>query len=112
MNEPRTSVVILAALGAVVLGGPGVVAAEPAADARAGPAILLELLGRAPESRGTAYDESLKTSGPRARGPAGVPQPDGSLRYGNVSVYVKEMCPEGVTLDVPPLPGRRRPAAH
>jgi hypothetical protein len=110
MNESRrTPRVILAAFGVLLVGGPVGVAAEQAAEP-GGPAIFLELFGRSPESRVTAYDESLKTSGPAPRTPVGVPQPDGSVRYGNVSVYVKEVCPEGASFDLPPLPGRRRPA--
>jgi hypothetical protein len=113
MSEPRRTLrVIVPALGALFALGPAVVGAEPTAEPPAGPTIFLELFGRSPESRGTAYDESLKTSGPAPRGPVGVPQPDGSVRYGNVSVYVKEVCPEGASLEVPPLPGRRRPTAH
>lgn len=102
---------VAGALAVLVLGAP-VAAAEPSPADRGGPAILLELFGRPPESRSTAYDESLRAPGPPPRAPAGVPQPDGSVRYGNVSVYVKEVCPEGALLEPPPLPGRRRPARH
>src|SRR5437016_3914740 len=38
----------------------------------------------------------------------GVVQPDGSVRYGNVSVTVKNPCPPGTAhYEAPPLPGRR-----
>jgi hypothetical protein len=72
------------------------------------PTLLLEILGRTPESRDAAYNESLKRSQPTPRSGLGVLQPDGSYKYGGVSVYVKDSCPESATYEPPPLPGRRR----
>jgi hypothetical protein len=61
------------------------------------------------ESRGSAFDAGLKDAGPPpARNTVGEVQPDGSVRYGNVSVTVKNPCPPGTAhYEPPPLPGRR-----
>jgi hypothetical protein len=109
MNDSKMASLILGALAALLASGSATAFAEPAPEPPGGqPSVFLELFGRAQESRSTAYDESLKAAGPAPRMPVGVPQPDGSVRYGNVSVYVKEACPEGALLEPPPLPGRRR----
>ena len=95
-------------VAAGLLGGTAV--AGEAQDVQAvRPSVLLELLGRAPESRESAYDDSLKQSSPPPRPLfGGVVQPDGSVKYGNVSVHVKDTCPESALFEPPPLPGRRR----
>ena len=72
--------------------------------------MLLNVFSTPVESRGAAYDQSLREEGPAPAAPlGGVVQPDGSVRYGNVSVTVKNPCPPGtVHYEPPPLPGRRR----
>jgi len=62
------------------------------------------------DSRDVAFDESLGRRG----GPAlpaveeGEVLPDGSVRYGKVTVSVKNPCPPGTAhYEPPPLPGRR-----
>jgi hypothetical protein len=70
-------------------------------------ASLLFSISRSPvEHRDAAYDEALKEPAPPPREPVGVVQPDGSVRYGRVTVTVKEYCPPGHD-EPPPLPGRR-----
>jgi hypothetical protein len=93
----------LAVLGALL----GLVPTARAADERS-PAAIIQILGRVPENREAAYDDSLKAATPAPRPLFGVAQPDGSYKYGNVSVYVKETCPESANFEPPPLPGRRR----
>lgn len=73
--------------------------------------MLLSISAPTMESRQSAYDRSLKESGPAAPS-SWVAQPDGSLRYGSgstsVSVTVKNPCPPGTAhYEPPPLPGRR-----
>jgi hypothetical protein len=110
MTRPRRAV----SLGLFVAGlalAPGLARASDGEPVKSGaPTLLLELIGRPVESRSTAYDDSLKDAGPAPRSPLGVVQPDGTVRYGSVTVQVKEACPEGAMLEPPPLPGRRRRA--
>ena len=45
---------------------------------------------------------------PPASAQGGEVQPDGSVRYGNVTVTVRNPCPPGTAhYEPPPLPGRR-----
>ena len=70
--------------------------------------LFLSIISAPVERREAAFDEALKAGGPPPREPAGVVQPDGSVRYGNVSVTVKNPCPPGTAhYEPPPLPGRR-----
>jgi hypothetical protein len=70
--------------------------------------LFLSIMSAPVERREAAFDEALKAGGPPPREPAGVVQPDGSVRYGNVSVTVKNPCPPGTAhYEPPPLPGRR-----
>ena len=110
-----------AAIGAAVLvgvSGPAR-AGEPAVDtAPMNPAVLINNVLRQPvdhQQRQVAFDESLRQAGPAPanRGPlGGQVQPDGSVRYGDVTVVssIKNPCPPGEHLDLPspPLPRRAR----
>lgn len=72
--------------------------------------LLLSNTATAPaaQEQQLAFDESIKRPGPAARPPAGEVQPDGTVRYGPVTMSVKNPCPPGEHLDEPrPLPGRR-----
>lgn len=70
--------------------------------------LFLSIISTPVERRETAFDEALKAGGPPPRDPAGVVQPDGSVRYGNVTMTVKNPCPPGTAhYEPPPLPGRR-----
>ena len=70
--------------------------------------IVLDMVNRPVDSRQLAFDESLKREAPSARGSVMEVLPDGTVRYGDVSVTVKNPCPPGTAhYDPPPLPGRR-----
>ncbi len=69
--------------------------------------IFLDILARpGVEGRDAAYDEAIRQTAAPPPPAGGVVQRDGSVRYGSVSVYVKD-CPETAPLVPPPLPGRR-----
>ena len=71
-------------------------------------ALFLTIMSAPVERREAAFDEALKGSGLPSLERGGVVQPDGSVRYGNVSVTVKNPCPPGTAhYEPPPLPGRR-----
>jgi hypothetical protein len=95
-----------------VLEGAGLPATPASADEAKTPisAVLLitNVLTRPVEQRQVAFDESLKRDGPPPRGIVGEVLPDGSVRYGSVTVTVKNPCPPGTDhYEPPPLPGRR-----
>jgi hypothetical protein len=98
--------VVLAALLAV--GAVGAASADEA-KTRITASMVLDLTAPRIASRDTAYQESLKGTTPVAPRPAnGEVQDDGSVRYGNVTVTVRNPCPPGALHDEPlPLPGRR-----
>jgi len=98
--------VVLAAL--VVVAGAGVAGADEA-KTRISPSMLLDLTAPRVASRDTAYLESLKSAPSVAPRPAnGEVQEDGSVRYGSVTVTVRNPCPPGSFHEEPlPLPGRR-----
>ena len=93
----------------LVLAGAGVAAADEA-KARISASMFLDLTAPRSSARDTAYQESLKSAPPVALRPAnGEVQEDGSVRYGNVTVTVRNPCPAGSGHDEPmPLPGRRK----
>ena len=91
-----------------VLAGPGVAVADEA-KARINASMFLDLTAPRPSARDTAYQESIRSAPPVApRPPIGEVQDDGSVRYGNVTVTVRNPCPPGSGHEEPlPLPGRR-----
>jgi hypothetical protein len=98
------------ALGALLLLGAW--AGSAAADEAKTPvsaSMLLKILAPAVEPRQTAFDEALKEPGPARRAfGEGEVLPDGSVRYGSVTVTVRNPCPPGSGhYEPPPLPGRR-----
>jgi hypothetical protein len=91
-----------------VLAGPGVAVADEA-KARISASMFLDLSGPRVTARDAAYQESIR-SAPSVppRPPTGEVQEDGSVRYGNVTVTVRNPCPPGSGHEEPmPLPGRR-----
>ena len=70
--------------------------------------MLLSIAAPISESRDAAFDRAMKEPGPPARRPDGEIQPDGSVRYGTVTVTVRNPCPPGTHFEPPPLPGRVR----
>jgi hypothetical protein len=70
--------------------------------------MLLSIAAPISESRDAAFDRAMKEPGPPARRPDGEIQPDGSVRYGSVTMTVRNPCPPGTHFEPPPLPGRVR----
>ncbi len=70
--------------------------------------MLLSIAAPISESRDAAFDRAMKEPGPPARRPDGEIQPDGSVRYGAVTMTVRNPCPPGTHFEPPPLPGRVR----
>ena len=99
---------------AVLLGAVTVVqAGEPAGTVSINASLLITNVLRQPidhQQRQIAFDESLRQAGPPPanRGAFnGEVQPDGSVRYGDVTVSaIKNPCPPGehVELPAPPSP--------
>src|ERR671937_615389 len=108
MNRPVRPVRLLAAAMLGVLAAGGIAAADEAkTPIRA--SLLLDLTAPRVQSRDAAYQESLRAEGPAPlrRTLAGEVQDDGSVRYGDVTVTVKNPCPPGTHYEAPPLHGRR-----
>jgi hypothetical protein len=101
-NIRRATVLVAAALA---------LAAPAAADELKAPisaSMILNMTAPRMDSRIDAYNESLREDGPAPRSRNGEVQPDGSVRYGNVTVTVRNPCPPGSGhIEPPPLPGRR-----
>ena len=71
--------------------------------------LLLDLTAPRAMARDAAYQESIRSAPAVApRPPSGEVQEDGSVRYGNVTVTVRNPCPPNSGHEEPlPLPGRR-----
>jgi hypothetical protein len=91
-----------------VLVGAGVAAADEA-KTRISASMFLDLTAPRATARDAAYQESIRSAPSVApRPPSGEVQEDGSVRYGNVTVTVRNPCPPGSGHEEPmPLPGRR-----
>ena len=70
--------------------------------------MLLSVVAPITESRDAAFDRAMKEPGPPARRSDGEIQPDGSVRYGAVTITVRNPCPPGTHYELPSLPGRVR----
>jgi len=68
---------------------------------------MLSIVAPIAETRDAAFDRAMKEPGPPARRQDGEIQPDGSVRYGSVTVTVRNPCPPGTHYELP-LPGRVR----
>jgi len=94
--------------GALILVGSGsaiALADEAKSPIRA--SMLLSVVAPITESRDAAFDRAMKEPGPPARRLDGEIQPYGSVRYGSVTITVRNPCPPGTHYE-PPLPGRVR----
>ncbi len=70
--------------------------------------MLLNMTAPRMDSRDDAFNKSLREDGPAPRPRDGEIQADGSVRYGNVTVTVRNPCPPGSGhIEPAPLPGRR-----
>ncbi len=101
---------ILALGGALVIVGAsvtGAVAEEAKSPISA--ALLLTIMAPVAESRDAAFDRAMKEPAPPPIRAEGQVQPDGSVRYGSMTLTVKNPCPPGTLhYEPPPLPGRVR----
>ena len=68
--------------------------------------MLLSISAPISETRDAAFDRAMKEPAAPARRPDGEIQPDGSVRYGSLTVTVRNPCPPGTHFEPPPLPGR------
>src|SRR5215468_6093445 len=102
----RTRFVATALLGMLAVAG---VAAADELKTPIRASMLLELSAPRVQSRDAAYMESLRAEGPSpVRRGFGEVQDDGSVRYGDVTVTVRNPCPPGTMEDhAALLPGRR-----
>src|SRR5438067_10444484 len=106
MNKGMTRITVLAAALLGALAASGAAADELKTPIRA--SLLLDLTAPRAQSRDTAYQESLRADGPSpVRRAFGEVQDDGSVRYGDVTVTVRNPCPPGTHYEPAPLPGRR-----
>jgi len=100
---------IAAFAGALILVGTSI--APVLADEAKSPisaSMLLSVVAPITASRDAAFDRAMKEPGPPARRPDGEIQPDGSVRYGSVTITVRNPCPPGTHYEFPSLPGRVR----
>ena len=98
---------IVAFAGALVAVGAwatGAVADEAKSPISA--SLMLNMLAPSTESRDVAFARAMKEPAPPPRRAEGEIQPDGSVRYGSVTITVKNPCPPGTHFEPPPLPGR------
>jgi hypothetical protein len=83
-------------------------AAADEAKAPISASLLLQMSSPRIESSRSAFDESLREAlPPVSKRLDGEVQPDGSVKYGNVTVTVRNPCPPGEHYEPMPLPGRR-----
>jgi hypothetical protein len=110
MSMIKSLVKVLTPLGVVLalLAGAGTAIADEVKTPVSASILLNILAPRAVEGREAAYDASLKEAGRPARSGDGELQADGTVRYGSVTVTVRNPCPPGTEhYDPRPLPGRR-----
>src|SRR3989442_4743058 len=81
---------LAAVLGALVALGLVTPAGADEAKTPINASLFLSIVGAPIERREAAFDQALKEDGPPPREPAGVVQPDGSVRYSGVSVSVQD----------------------
>ena len=91
-----------------VLTAAGVAGADEA-KTRSTASLFIYLTAPRASARDAAYQESIRSAPSVApRPPSGEVQEDGSVRYGSVTVTVRNPCPPGSGHEEPmPLPGRR-----
>jgi hypothetical protein len=105
----RLARVVAVGVIVVALGSPVSVRGEEA-KTPVSAALLLGIVARPVERPEVAFEKSLRDdrSAVATAEPAGEVQPDGTVRYGRMTVTVKNPCPPGTAhYEGPPLPGRR-----
>jgi hypothetical protein len=83
-------------------------AAHDEAKGKIDPTLLLNLTAPKAADPTKAFDEAIKREPPANPNVQWKQQPDGSYRYGNTTIFIRDDCPPGEGLGPPPLPGRRR----
>src|SRR5438309_10752821 len=89
----------------------GVWSAAALADEAKSPisaSMLLSVVAPITESREAAFDRAMNEPGPPARRPDGEIQTDGSVRFGSVTIKVRNLFQPGTHYELQPLPGRVR----
>ena len=83
--------------------------AHDEAKSKIDPSVLLDITAPPATNPGRAFDESLRRDGPApANKVEWKQQPDGSYKYGNTTIIIRQDCPPGSEhFEPPPLPGRR-----
>lgn len=101
--------IVRGVLAALVVSGLGVVpAAADEAKSQVTASMMLNILSAPMPARDDAHDRAITDPGPAPRSEEPIVQPDGSVRYGSVSMTIKNPCPPGTAHYEPaPLPGRR-----
>ena len=102
---------VVAVLGLLAVGSAAVPAVAEEAKTPVMPMILNLTAPPPAPSSDSLLSEAMRAPAPRSRGIAalgGEIQPDGSVKYGDVAMTIKNPCPEGSAhYEPPPLPGRR-----
>jgi hypothetical protein len=94
--------------GALLVAAWSTAAAADEAKSPISASMLLSISSPLSETRDAAFDRAMKEPGPPARRQDGEIQPDGSVRYGSVTITVRNPCPPGTHYEPLPLPGRVR----
>ena len=105
----RTAAATLAALALALTVAPA--GAHEEAKTKIDSSVILDITAPRPDAPGRAFDESITREGPPPANPRHEwkQQPDGSYRYGNTTIIIRQDCPPGSEhFEPPPLPGRRR----
>lgn len=99
-------------IAGLLLGLPVLASAHDEAKTPITPSMILDMTKPiAAPTRDRAYDEAIRQPGPApVKSPTdGEIQRDGSVRYGNTTVIIRQDCPPGGEFfEPPPRPGRRR----
>ena len=111
MTPVKTAAVVIGTLVALGVGSAPARAdeAKSAINAAMMLSIFSQPMSQKAELSGRALGRALMEPGPPPAMPGGGEvQPDGSVKYGNVTVTVRNPCPTGdIFHEPPPLPGRR-----
>jgi hypothetical protein len=106
MNKLNKLAVLAGSLVLVAACSSAALADEAKTPIRA--SLLMSISSPITETRDAAFDRAMKEPAPPAPRADGEIQPDGSVRYGNVTITVRNPCPPGTHFEPPPLPGRVR----
>jgi hypothetical protein len=105
MRSLTIAMLTVGVLGALAVTSAGAEEAKAPINAAA----IMNIMSQPADSRASAFDQSLREAGPRpASSIVGQLIDEGTVRYGNTTITVKNPCPPGTAhYEPPPLPGRR-----